>query len=181
MSERIRLRRTKGWRLPKGAVKVDRATVFGNPFKRGEPNMLGWGEVRDAEHAVWLYRQWLVTPSRSIAYELDRHDEILRRLPTLTGHDLACWCVAGAHCHADVLLVLAARPDITEVVAMLLDGTAPTTPIERSIAIGQFCRVTGTPAEEVPNLGASIADLARQARAKATAPGAAEDEGGQAT
>mgnify|MGYP006332949639 CR=1 FL=1 len=33
MPERIQLRRTKGWRLPEGVVKVDRTTKYGNPFK----------------------------------------------------------------------------------------------------------------------------------------------------
>lgn len=32
MPERIQLKRVKGWRLPEGAVKVDRATKWGNPF-----------------------------------------------------------------------------------------------------------------------------------------------------
>ncbi len=30
MPERILLRRTKGWRMPEGAVKVDRSTKWGN-------------------------------------------------------------------------------------------------------------------------------------------------------
>ena len=29
---RIQLRRSKGWRMPKNTVKVDRSTKFGNPF-----------------------------------------------------------------------------------------------------------------------------------------------------
>jgi hypothetical protein len=32
MPERIQLRRTKGWRLPEGAVTVARPTKYGNPF-----------------------------------------------------------------------------------------------------------------------------------------------------
>ena len=32
MAERIRLQRTKGWRLPPGAVSVARPTKWGNPF-----------------------------------------------------------------------------------------------------------------------------------------------------
>lgn len=30
--QRLQLRRTKGWRIPPGAVKVDRSTRWGNPF-----------------------------------------------------------------------------------------------------------------------------------------------------
>jgi hypothetical protein len=32
MPDRIRLERTKGWRLPEGAVRVARPTRWGNPF-----------------------------------------------------------------------------------------------------------------------------------------------------
>ena len=175
MPERIRLRRRKGWRLPAGAIKVDRTTVFGNPFVPGQPNHLGWGVVRDAEHAVWLHRQWLVTPSRSIAFEHDRHDEALSRLPSLAGHDLACWCVAGAHCHVATYLELAARPDIREVVAILLEGTGPWSAVERSIALGQLARLTGAEPSDVPQIAATLADLAAQVRQARTAqpfPGA---------
>lgn len=35
MAERIQLKRVKGWRLPEGAVKVDRSTRWGNPYKLG--------------------------------------------------------------------------------------------------------------------------------------------------
>lgn len=33
--KRIQLQRTKGWRMPAGAVKVDRSTRWGNPYKVG--------------------------------------------------------------------------------------------------------------------------------------------------
>ena len=33
---RIQLRRTKGWRLPKGAVRVARPGKWGNPFSVAE-------------------------------------------------------------------------------------------------------------------------------------------------
>ena len=35
--KRIQLSRAKGWRLPKGVIKVDRSTRFGNPYRIGEP------------------------------------------------------------------------------------------------------------------------------------------------
>ena len=37
MSERIRLSRQRGWRMPEGAVKVDRSTKWGNPFALRQP------------------------------------------------------------------------------------------------------------------------------------------------
>jgi hypothetical protein len=32
LPQRIQLKRTKGWRMPANTVKVDRTTIFGNPF-----------------------------------------------------------------------------------------------------------------------------------------------------
>ena len=34
---RVRLQRTKGWRMPPNTVKVDRTTRWGNPFRVGQP------------------------------------------------------------------------------------------------------------------------------------------------
>jgi hypothetical protein len=146
-------------------IDVGDGTPFDNPFRCGDPNHLGWGDVRDAGHAVWLYRQWLVTPSRSIVYELDRHDEILRRLPSLTGHDLYCGCRLGVPCHADALLALAAQPSIASAVQILLDGMVPMMAIERTIAIRQIRRATRTVPGEALRLEYSPAALADHVRA----------------
>lgn len=102
MPERIQLKRTKGWRMPPGAVKVDRSTKWGNPFKAGDVVHVGAAfsgrdvRVRDAAHACLLFRRHLFN-QRSAA-EL---------IAPLRGKDLACWCKLGAPCHADVLLELA--------------------------------------------------------------------------
>jgi hypothetical protein len=102
LPRRIQLRRTKGWRLPEGAVVVSRPSRWGNPFKVGDeihrgPAWSGREEiVRDRTHAVQLYRRWLFTQERS-------RDMV----PELRGKDLACWCPLDQPCHADVLLDLA--------------------------------------------------------------------------
>jgi hypothetical protein len=86
------------------AVSVARPTRWGNPYKAGDtvhrgPSFSGRDEVvRDAAHAVELYRRWLFTQARS---------ENL--LPLLRGKNLACWCKPGDPCHADVLLEMANR------------------------------------------------------------------------
>jgi hypothetical protein len=106
MSEpvRIQLSRAKGWRMPPDTVKVDRSTRWGNPFRVGDrvhrgPSYSGRDEVvRDAAHAVRLFRAWLWTQARS--------DSLV---PLLRGKNLACWCKPGEPCHADVLLELANR------------------------------------------------------------------------
>jgi hypothetical protein len=140
---RIRLSRKKGWRLPAGVVKVDRSTTLGNPFVAGQPNPLGWGDVRDAEHAVWLYRTWLTLPARAVLFDHQRHRATLDKLPALAGKDLACWCTAGAPCHADVLLELAARRNVEDWAAALQHFAVPVTTLELQIAFGQYAHARG--------------------------------------
>lgn len=134
MTSRIRLSRAKGWRMPEGAMKVDRATIWGNPWRIGMPGKVllprqdrktGWEmEARaygsiDAAHAVTCYRTWLAgdpllpagLTARGVAFYRgqlgERRAAILSRLPELRGRPLACWCALDAPCHADVLLELA--------------------------------------------------------------------------
>lgn len=89
MPVRVQLKRTKGWRIPPGTVKVDRSTRWGNPFRIGEPQLRGDKRlVMDASEAVSRYRA--LGPPDGI--------EVLR------GRNLACWCRPGEPCHGDVLL-----------------------------------------------------------------------------
>lgn len=103
MPARIQRRRTKGWRMPEGAIFVGRPTRWGNPFPVGvfvETGTIARPGpqiyVRDNAHAVRLYRRWIDTQARSADM-----------IPLLGGHDLACWCKLSDPCHADVLLELA--------------------------------------------------------------------------
>ena len=48
--QRIQLRRTKGWRMPPNTVKVDRTTLFGNPFSAEQHGRTG---------AVRMFQLWL--------------------------------------------------------------------------------------------------------------------------
>ena len=98
MAERIQLRRTKGWRLPEGAVVVARPSKWGNPFAIG--TSVDGVRITDRAGAVAAFRQMLTIPERNYPSAA----EIRRQL---AGKDLACWCPAGAPCHADVLLELA--------------------------------------------------------------------------
>ena len=111
--ERIQLRRTKGWRLPEGAVSVARPTRFGNPFAIGReldfPFSDAFGPVvRDRAHAVEVFATYARITS---GYEL-----LVRQ--QLRGKTLACWCPLPAEgepdvCHAAVLLELANGADDT--------------------------------------------------------------------
>lgn len=85
---RVRLRRTRGWRLPENTKVVSRPSKWGNPFTVAE-----FGP----EGAVSQYIQ-----------HLRRHPELVRAArEELRGLNLACWCRENAPCHADALLQVA--------------------------------------------------------------------------
>ena len=94
MPKRIQRKRTKGWKMPPGAVSVTRPGKWGNPFKVGVVSE--FGDVPDAETAVMFYRSLMDKGLKRI--------DIVREL---RGKDLACWCSLDQPCHADVLLELA--------------------------------------------------------------------------
>jgi hypothetical protein len=87
---------------PEGVRIVDRTTIFGNPYKVGEPG------VPDRATATRLYERDLLAgrlrgytrPNVVISVEIVQDE--------LRGFDLACFCeVDGEPCHADVLLAIA--------------------------------------------------------------------------
>lgn len=91
MPIRIQRQRTKGWRMPAGAIYVGRPTKWGNNFRAGE--------CGGAEFAVVAYRVALKT----------KPDLLRAAQSELRGKNLACWCPLDQPCHADVLLELANR------------------------------------------------------------------------
>jgi hypothetical protein len=102
--QRIRLSRTKGWRMPPNTVKVDRTTKWGNPFTPGKPIPFGplkGRVVEDKRHAFVLYRS--LAPFNAKLVGLARAE--------LRGKNLACWCSKRDPyedaCHAAVLLEIA--------------------------------------------------------------------------
>ncbi|MEV5338904.1 DUF4326 domain-containing protein [Streptomyces sp. NPDC052676] len=117
MPARIQRRRTKGWRMPLGAVYVGRPSYFGNPFRVGETTPADWRApfagvvVRDAAHAVDLLRSYLAWRAQQPSgwcSPIGPHfpwEHQIRSL--LRGRDLVCWCSPGTPCRADVLLTIA--------------------------------------------------------------------------
>jgi hypothetical protein len=98
--QRIQLRRTKGWRMPKNTAKVDRTTMWGNRWQVGtHSNMLG-RSIATIDEAVLCYRD--------LAWPDPHHKAWVRQ--KLQGKNLACWCPLDQPCHADVLLEIANAP-----------------------------------------------------------------------
>ena len=87
MPKRIQRKRTKGWRMPEGAVFVGRPTKWGNPFVVGD-------FYRTRGSAVAAYRA---------AFAGSNHPPF-DQLEELRGKDLVCWCPLYTPCHAYVLL-----------------------------------------------------------------------------
>ncbi len=127
---RLRLSRAKGFSLQRHsmatnglpAVKVDRSSGLGNPFRIRK---FGRGPGSSKEELKWvleygdsvcgLFHTKAEAQSASVrmfsAFINQTGNERLRHEArrVLKAHNAACWCSAAQPCHADVLLKLAAR------------------------------------------------------------------------
>lgn len=111
MPVRIQRKRTKGWRMPSGAVYVGRGSHWGNPYRvteQQEPRVAA-DKYRDLfEGRPSRSRHLLLRIASDGKARGELHWSDMRaRLGELRGKDLACWCALDAPCHADVLLELA--------------------------------------------------------------------------
>lgn len=95
---RIQRKRTKGWRMPEGAVYVGRPTKWGNPFTDGDVYMKGADGTTRIINTVAEYRAYLAR------WKPEHKREIVK---DLRGKNLSCWCQLDQLCHADVLLEIA--------------------------------------------------------------------------
>lgn len=118
--QRIQRKRTKGWKMPKGAVYVGRPTKWGNPFA---PKIIpGWATA-SREYAVEDFTRWLAAPDihwrntsggfPTVTASVEAARRIREDIGELAGKDLACYCPESQPCHGDVLLDLANRPERT--------------------------------------------------------------------
>jgi hypothetical protein len=123
--QRIQLRRTAGWRMPEGAVKVDRTTRWGNPWRIEEMRFSADAHPNfDAEHpwrvtglGYTLISAAFATEAEAREFSISRFRFCLERgllrvgIPDVRGElrglPLACWCRLDQLCHADVLLEIA--------------------------------------------------------------------------
>lgn len=127
MPQRIQRKRTKGWKMPEGAVYVGRGSIWGNPFVVGEPSGIFDGKygrplgLRDQveilipslslDQAIEFYRNAVTGYLKPEMYPAGHHfSDKLRphaSIDMLRGKNLMCWCPLDKPCHADVLLELA--------------------------------------------------------------------------
>ena len=126
--KRIQRKRTKGWRMPEGAIYVGRPSLWGNPWTVRDLADPAWHiEPGDrAAAAVRFYRRelehWGLMSDRSYVVSDKRWEAEFQHWKALApdaenmaelaavvlrGHDLVCWCPLDQPCHADVLLELA--------------------------------------------------------------------------
>lgn len=89
----LNLRDTKG-RVPAGAVRIDRRTRWGNPYR------IGVGNAPSRNDVIERYRAYLKD-------RIERGEIALEHLAELHGKTLACWC-APLPCHGEVLAAAAA-------------------------------------------------------------------------
>ena len=111
--KRIQRKRSRGWRMPLGAVYVGRPTKWGNPWSVDDYFRVGYsGNGFDALRVIVdIYRAWIAGTDRAhMVLYIDQMGRPSRTPPDyreLRGKDLACWCPLDQPCHADQLLELA--------------------------------------------------------------------------
>jgi Domain of unknown function (DUF4326) len=93
--------------MPANTVKVDRTTLFGNPFTVDQHGHSG---------AIRMFELWLdwklppgSFPDQVTAMLMTKRQMVLERLPTLRRKNRTCWCPEPEPgerdvCHAAVLL-----------------------------------------------------------------------------
>ena len=110
--QRIQRKRTKGWRMPEGAVYVGRPSRWGNPYRVDKLSQheavvlnIDGSEIPDSWGGVGFATKWAVDAYRRCFTEGHWWSGYV--VEELAGKDLACWCPLDQPCHADVLLELA--------------------------------------------------------------------------
>ncbi len=105
----VQLKRTKGYRMPPGCVKVARPTRYGNPFETA------------AEYRIWLTTDWVPDANKNPHWKIFRLDNgtwnypmleerkrwILANIPLLRNTPVSCFCPLEATCHRRVVIELA--------------------------------------------------------------------------
>lgn len=100
---RIQRRRTKGYRMPEGAVYCGRPTEWGNPFETAAQ----YRELAEAIIGISGQSEFHETDLRSFAIV----HNAMANIHKLRGRQCACWCGLEEECHVDVLCEIANRDE----------------------------------------------------------------------
>lgn len=109
MPKRIQRKRTKGWRLPEGAIIVDRTTPWGNPFVIGRD---GTREECVHKHRMLLCGFLCVSSKVSIDEQVRYQKYVLEHVSHLYGKVPCCFCPEDKSCHGDTLARFAATFEV---------------------------------------------------------------------
>ena len=90
MPHRIQRKRTKGWRMPEGAVYVGRPTIWGNPFTAVQAREAGYQDGNTM--AVHAFRCMLAGDQEFVRSHEHQAHMILDGIHKIRGKDLVCWC-----------------------------------------------------------------------------------------
>lgn len=99
--------------MPPDTEKVDRTTLFGNPWRAINEHL--WGNGWVVLDPAWVSRpkrHYCLGRVTAVRLAIRLHAEWIRSgfgpdLSLLRGKNLACWCPLDGPCHADVLLEVA--------------------------------------------------------------------------
>lgn len=100
---RIQRQRTRGWRMPEGAVYVGRPTRWGNPFR---PTDL---DLHDRPFGVRRAVELDRLATLRFVEEGEPEDVEAWLAPLRNATSLACWCPLDQPCHADTLIEVLSR------------------------------------------------------------------------
>nr|WP_276976466.1 DUF4326 domain-containing protein [Ferrimicrobium acidiphilum] len=103
---RVRMMRSKGFRLPPNTKKVDRTTKAGNPYKLKDCicDLIKGKHGHSRSDSVKLFREYA---RKRLEKEPDWLEPWRRR-------NVACFCLVSEECHGDVVLDLANRPRLVK-------------------------------------------------------------------
>lgn len=80
-------------------VRIDRGSLFGNPYFHGASSYRNGIRCRSREEAIFLYQLWLTTDLVLPTWRKPTYAQVVG----LRGRRLGCWCAPLA-CHGSVLV-----------------------------------------------------------------------------
>lgn len=108
---RIQRKRTKGWRMPAGAIYVGRPTMYGNPLRVGVHGEAGecaekFRRLLNSFPSAAALEEWRAAGGNA-TWWVCLAGRVEWAMKKIRGRQLACFCPLDQPCHADVLCEIA--------------------------------------------------------------------------